>query len=101
MYDPNKVPEDVIENLKSYVKDRQPPSGFLYEVLANDLKGACHRADSKNGPVLVHIVGYIYNNLPTTCWGSTAKVEAWLNEALVNGPGQSSTVEVKHSTENK
>jgi hypothetical protein len=99
MYDPNQVPEAVIENLKYYVGDRQMPSGFLYEVLTNDLKEACFRADYKNGKALVHIVGYIYNNLPSACWGSPQKVEAWLSANFVNGPGQSMTVEVKHAGE--
>ena len=47
-------------------------------VLENDLTEAIGRADEENILILKDIVGYIFNELPMTCWGSKEKVKAWL-----------------------
>jgi hypothetical protein len=68
------------EGLERYYYDRIPTSGFMYAVLSNDLFGALDKADSQSRQSLPDICRFIYNELPFTCWGSTAKVEAWLGE---------------------
>lgn len=65
--------------LDRYVNDRLPPGSFLTAVLENNLKDAVGRADSFNIINLHNIVGYIYNYAPQICWGSPAKVDAWLH----------------------
>jgi hypothetical protein len=69
----------VINSLEDYVKDRIPTGGFLYAVLTNNLMEACIRADERNQSQLPEIMCYIYNNLPTICYGSPEKVEKWIN----------------------
>lgn len=73
------IPDNIKESLTAYVEQRRQPGDFLRSVLANDLSGACGRADHKNKLVLCDIVQYIFNDIPSICWGSYEKVEAWLN----------------------
>jgi hypothetical protein len=51
---------------------------FLFNVLCNDLAGACAHADMENRYRLFDIVSYLYNDCPGACWGSKEKVHAWL-----------------------
>jgi hypothetical protein len=74
------VPENIKETLARYVENRCPTGGFLRAVLSNDLTEACSRADTQNQKCIFDIVNYIYNNLPSVCWGSPKKVDKWLND---------------------
>lgn len=73
----NRCPQEIKESLARYVQGC-PTGDFLQAVLGNDLRGACERADDINQSLLFDIVYYIYNELPAACWGSPAKVQAWL-----------------------
>jgi len=64
------IPDHTKAALDRYVNDRILPGGFLIAVLSNDLFGAVGRADSQNLAALGDIVKYIYNELPSGCWGS-------------------------------
>ena len=66
------------EALDRYINDHLEPGGFLYAVLCNDLKEACARADVRNRYAIWHIVNHLYNNCPSTCWGTPERVTAWL-----------------------
>ena len=61
-----------------YVEKRWRPGGFLTAVLSNDLKEAFGRADEKSRAGLFAIVKWLYNEAPSTCWGNSDRVEAWL-----------------------
>ena len=50
---------------------------FIGAVLRNDLKEAVGRADEEALDNLPHIVAYLYNDCPSDCWGSTARVADW------------------------
>jgi len=63
--------------LRRYVDDRCPTGDFLYAVLSNDLFEAMGRADENNRAALFDICKYIWNELPSICWGSPEKVRAW------------------------
>lgn len=73
-----KIPEYTKENIDQYALHRIPTGDFLYAVLTNDLFGAMGRADDKNREAIFAICTYIYNNIPSNCWGSKEKVELWL-----------------------
>lgn len=49
-------------------------------ILENDLRGALARVQSDLSDLeeLHGIVSWCYNVLPAECWGSRAKVEAWI-----------------------
>jgi len=72
------IPPYMMRCITEYVEDHIPPSGFLRAVLQNDLTEACSRADSVNIRILGAYVAYLYNEVPAICWGSPAKVAAWL-----------------------
>ena len=72
------IPSDLIKSLTYYVEHHSETGGFLRAVLENDLTEAIGRADLDNLLILKDIVGYIFNELPMSCWGSKEKVKAWL-----------------------
>lgn len=74
------IPEDIKQSLEKYTQQRIPTGGFLYAVLSNDLFEAFGRADNENRLLLFNICSYIYNELPSTCWGSKEKVNNWLKD---------------------
>ena len=61
-----------------YIEQRIPPGGCLRAILANDLREAVGRADPDTEAALGHIVTWLYNYAPGSCWGSSEKVDAWL-----------------------
>lgn len=70
--------ENIKHSLELYVEHKLPTGGFLEAVLSNDLFGAFGKADDFNKRIMNEIVLYVYNEIPSTCWGSKEKVEAWL-----------------------
>ncbi len=74
------IPQNTKEGLDRYVNDRIPTGSFLYAVLTNDLFEATGRADNNNKGALFQICQYIYNELPSGCWGSPEIVKEWLRE---------------------
>ena len=72
------IPDHMHAAIRTYVVDRRPVGGFLTAVLENDLKEAAKRADSRNLLALGCWVDLLYNYCPGLCWGSPAKVHAWL-----------------------
>lgn len=69
---------DYKETLERYVQNKIPTGGFLKAVLENDLVQAFGRADDINKYRIGEIIEYIYNELPSLCWGSPEKVQNWL-----------------------
>jgi hypothetical protein len=74
------IPELLRDSLIRYGRDKIPPGGFLRAILENDLFEAMGRADLENRLNIFHICDYIYNELPSTCWGDKEKVAKWLGE---------------------
>lgn len=68
---------DVKEALGRWASHGYQPGDFLTAVLSNDLFEAAARADMTNRFDLWEICEYIYNELPSACWGSREKVEVW------------------------
>lgn len=75
------VPEHLADGLRDYIVDRIETGGFLRAVLENDLREACARADEVSRAFLFDIVSFLYNEAPSTCWGSPERVAAWLGGA--------------------
>ena len=75
----DKCPESVRDALQSYFEYHIQTGGFLYAVLTNDLYSACGRADSTNRECLFDIVQFLYNEVPSMCYGSPKKVGEWLH----------------------
>ena len=81
-----EVSDFMVSELEDYFRNGTVLGGFLTAVLTNDLRGACERADSENLRNLPAFVAYLYNNAPSDCWGSKAKVEAWQERNGLSGP---------------
>jgi hypothetical protein len=73
------IKQSTLDSIKRYVDDRVKPGGFLMAVLSNDLCEAFSRADDDNAKAMHEIVRYIYNEIPSSAWGSPEKVYAWLH----------------------
>jgi hypothetical protein len=86
------VQTNIVESLNAYATTLRPTGSFLHSVLANNLKEAVGRADVYNQRDLVGIVTLLYNEMPSTAWGSPERVEAWLTredevaETVAAGP---------------
>ena len=74
-----KIPLFVYLSLRRYADERTPVGGFLAAVLSNNLERSIAKADAANLALLPNIVRYMYNHMPGNCWGSSARVDAWLN----------------------
>ena len=72
------IPDNLLMALYAYVERRQAVGHFLTCVLSNDLFGAMQRADSQSQAALKEIVEFIFNYMPTKCYGDTQAVRAWL-----------------------
>jgi len=74
--------------LDRYVNHRILPGGFLTAVLSNDLFGAVGRADKENLAALGDIVKYVYNELPSGCWGSKDIMWRWVENKFYENLNQ-------------
>jgi hypothetical protein len=70
---------DLAESLTAYRDHHRPTGDFLRAVLENDLLTACAHADHINRTRLYRIVQFVYSQLPSPCYGSPEKVNAWLH----------------------
>ena len=75
------IPDRMMGGIERYVNDRVPPGHFLESVICNNLKLACMYADEENLANLPAYVGYFYNEVPGSCWGSREIMREWLDEA--------------------
>jgi hypothetical protein len=64
--------------MQRYIEHGIPPGHFLTAILSNDLREACERADDDHKHTLFEIVGWLYNEAPSPCWGSPDKFAAWI-----------------------
>jgi hypothetical protein len=84
----NLIPEYTMNALNLYVEHGIVPGSFLCAVLENNLVRAVGRADRENLAALPDIVKYIYNELPSTCWGSPARVNEYLESKMTANQGE-------------
>ncbi len=77
--DKSWIPAYTMMALEDYVRNHTPKGGFMEAVLTNNLKEAFARADQGNLMAIGAMVNWLYNEAPSTCWGSPEKYEAWIN----------------------
>ena len=75
----DSLPHHMRQAARDYVEKGFEPGGFLTAVLENDLTGAALRADDVNARALMAWASWLYNEAPSPCWGSKAKVKAWVD----------------------
>jgi len=77
-YSADKIPITTLNAINNYVTHGIPPGRFVRAVLENRLVGAYHAADNRNLVAIPAIVSYLYNKVPSNCWGSPEAVRDWL-----------------------
>lgn len=83
--DYSKLPEHMQDGTELYVEDGIEPGDFLLAVLRNDLVGAFGRADPINAASMHDWADWLFNDAPMGCWGSAAKVSAWVDKGGLKG----------------
>ena len=79
------IPPNMLRSLKRYVSKGARPGRFLCAVLENDLHAACAYADDINVCNLPAYVGYLHSQTDGRCWGTPAKVRAWIIQGGLEG----------------
>jgi hypothetical protein len=74
------IKQTTLDELNRYVVGHIPTGDFLKAVLSNNLVESFARADDENLQPMFEIIKYCYNEIPSTCWGSPEKVEAWVED---------------------
>jgi len=75
-----KAPVHILDSINRYVEHGIEPGGFVTAVLSNDLAATLQAADTKSLRGLPDILQYIFWEIPSVCWGSKAKVKAWIGD---------------------
>lgn len=79
------LPEHMRDAMQLYIEKGLRPGGFLTALLSNDLMGALKRADEVNSNSFRLYGMFLYNEAPLWCYGSPARVEAWLEKGGLEG----------------
>jgi len=74
-----KIPDHMHDGVRDYVLRHIPAGGFMSALFSNELL-AFMRADEKNRACMEAWIYLMVWDLPSACWGSRQKVEAWLAE---------------------
>lgn len=64
-------------SIMRYVNDGVPTGGFLNAMLENNLVETFGRADTESTLAIPRLINLLYNDVPSTCWGSPKKVAKW------------------------
>lgn len=73
-----RVPQTLIDGLRTYAVDRRPTGDFLRACLEDSFVRACGKADIHSAACLPSIAVIIANYLPTIAQGDAETVNAWL-----------------------
>lgn len=79
------LPDYMWEGTRLYVMQGIPPGHFLTRVVENSLSGAFAYADENNRRAMHGWCMFFYNNAPSGCWGSPAKVSDWIEKGGLIG----------------
>ena len=71
------MPPHLAASLTRYAREGVRPGGFLQACLADSLMEAVGQADDVNVHLIPVISAYIYNELPSSCWGSRDIIDAY------------------------
>lgn len=80
------VPMHLREGFTLYVEMGVPTGSGMRSILENQpLADVIGRLDSTAEAHVGHIVRFIYNHTPASCWGSPEKVSAWVAQGGLKG----------------
>jgi hypothetical protein len=67
------------EGAREFVELGRAPGDFLRAVLSDQLVSAWQRADAINRAEMNTWIQWLLGEPPLACWGSPAKVQAWID----------------------
>ena len=76
------VPPRMMASIRRYVEKKHPVGEFLTAVLEGNLFEAMSRADDENMANIPAFTAYLYNEVPSMCYGNKEKVKAWLESGV-------------------
>jgi hypothetical protein len=74
------IPAHILPGIARYLADGIVPGEFLTAMLTNDLRGVMQHADEQNMERLPAIWHFLYNNIPSSAWGSRERMAKWIEE---------------------
>ena len=77
--------DDLMQHLIDWVDLGRPMGHFLTALVENDLAEAVSRADEHSLRVLPALVGWLYNEAPSECWGGKEKARLWSEHRGLSG----------------
>ena len=80
----NNLPLHMQDGARLYVEHGVQPGSFLTAVICNDLLQSLGKADDINRAAIWDWCNFFYNDAPSTCWGSPAKMDAWIAQGGMN-----------------
>lgn len=90
-----RIPEHMHSSIVEWIETaRIPPrlmGSFLRALLTNDLMGTFAHADETNRHAVDQWVTFLYNDAPSECYGTLAKLEAWHERGGLQGKPTAST----------
>jgi hypothetical protein len=79
-----KIPQRMRGAALRYIMDGITPGSFMTAIFENNLYEAVCRADDENRHSLYEYA-MMLNAVPSGCWGSREKVNAWMKAGGLNG----------------
>lgn len=77
--------QSTLEALERYRDYGIATGDFLFSVMINNLSRTIAHADEQNLADLVEIVRFVYNDMPSGCWGTEDKVRDWMMSGGLKG----------------
>jgi hypothetical protein len=84
----SNLPEHMQDGMRRYIEHGILPGSFLTAVLANNLMMAVGHADSINLTRLQNYLRFLYEEAPSSCYGSTKTVREWRESGGLAGQGR-------------
>jgi len=79
------IPPHMHDAVRLYVERGIAGGSFLNAVMSNKLVDAYSRADEDNTAAMRGWAEFMHWHMPSGCWGSPEKVEAWINHRGLDG----------------
>lgn len=74
----SKAPNNSGDAFQRFIEEGIPTGHFLEALLSNDLAQACARADDMNQYLIFQYVRFMWNELPSSAWGSPENYKNWI-----------------------
>ena len=85
MTDYSKLPPHMVQTAREYIDGGIRGGAFFHALVCNDLRMAVLFADDINREALPAWIMFLTNEAPTECFGSPARVKAWVNRGGLVG----------------